>query len=338
MSRAGRERRSGMACGGKRVAGVLVLLVVTGFRRGIGVALGPLVLLVVAGCGVRGWEVTAGPASGLPFVGGGPVCVEVGERIALPEVLHESSGVAPSADGRFLWSHNDSGHTNELFALSLEGALLGRVEVTGAENVDWEDLAAGPCDDGAWCLYIADLGDNLERRRDPAIYRVREPDPGAAATEPAERFPIRLPHGPRDVEALYLLPGERLFFVTKGRNDPLELYRVPPLEAPGRPLVPERIQRLGRVSLPGMVTGAAATSDGSRVAIRSYETLEFFRPDDEGLLVPEGGGRVNLRPLREPQGEAVTFLDPESLVLTTEAGPGLQVGGMRRLHCPVPQP
>ena len=96
----------------------------------------------------------------------------------------------------------------------------------GAENVDWEEIAALPCPDGSPCLLIADTGDNLERRDDPALYRIREPaldpartrpapgprDEGVPVLEagPAERFPLRLPDGPRDVEAVLLLPGGRV--------------------------------------------------------------------------------------------------------------------------------
>lgn len=281
-------------------------------------------------------SVLSGCVPGL--VGFTPPCVPEGPLIPLPPELHESSGVVPifGEDGVF-WSHNDSGGTAELFAVSASGALLGRVRVAGAENVDWEDLAAGPCpgvEEGR-CLYIADTGDNVERRDDPALYRVREPAVGDSVTAPAQRFPLRFPHGPRDVEAIYLLPGERLFLVTKGRNHRVEVYRVPPLEAPGVPLTVERIQRLTRVSpaLPRHITGGSASEDGSLLALRSYETLEFFRPDAGGRLVRIPRGQVNLRPLREPQGEAVALLPGGRVVLTSEEGLLGELPAMAFLRC-----
>lgn len=202
--------------------------------------------------------------------------------------------------------------------------------------MDWEDLAAGPCGE-ARCLYIADVGDNEENRADPGLYRVREPAPGDAETLPAERFPIRFPDGPRDVEAIYLLPGERVFLVSKGRNHRVEVYRVPaPLGRPGPPLELERIQTLTRVSpaLPRHVTGGAATPDGALVALRTYETLVLYRPDREGRLEEVPGSRVNLRHLREPQGEAVAFLPGNRIVLTSEAGPFGEGPAIGRLTCP----
>ncbi len=282
-------------------------------------------------------------------------CIEASPAHPLPPELAESSGIVQGdpSDHRsppFFWSHNDSGHPPELFAIDAQGELLGITRVAGARNVDWEELSAGPCPAGRAgdsgdpsrpghtdrCLYIADVGDNLEQRTDPAIYRIPEPRPGDTVSAPAERFALELPDGPRDIEAVYLLPGERLFLITKGRNHPVEIYRVPPLTSPDRPLRVTRIQTLtpGPPSLPRLVTGASASEDGRWVAIRTYETLEFFTPSEEGTLAPTPQGRLNLRPLREPQGEAVAILDGGHVVLTSEAGPGLELGMMQFLHCP----
>ena len=304
-----------------------------------------VVLAVTTGCG----------ASFLP--GGGP-CRSAGPVVALPPEVPESSGVAPGIlkagehpGPGFFWTHNDSGWGPELFAVTPEGALVGQVRVQGAENVDWEDMAAAPCGDQR-CLYIADTGDNLEGRDDPAIYRIVEPHPDDSVSAPARRFPLHLPHGPRDVEAMVILPGEELLLISKGRNHPVEVYRSPGSlpEALARsgeePVVLQRVQRLtsSPTGLPRMVTGAASSPDGSRVAVRTYETLHFYRlaPDAQGgPLVPSPSGLVNLRSLREPQGEAVAFVSREPdgrslLVLTSEAGPGGTRGQMTVLSCRVP--
>ncbi len=79
--------------------------------------------------------------------------------------LRESSGVAVShRDPGVLWSINDSGNPATLFATDTLGRPLAAIAVTGAENVDWEAIAAGPCGTAGTCLYIADTGDNRERR------------------------------------------------------------------------------------------------------------------------------------------------------------------------------
>ncbi len=303
--------------------------------------------------------VAAACSSPLQVVGGS-ACEIVGDPVALPAEVPESSGVAPGVGrpgeapgSRLLWTHNDSGWPAELFGVDPAGDLTVQIRVAGAENVDWEDLAVGPCPaenpwgaEGSSCLLIADTGDNREVRDHLVLYRVPEPAPDDTATAPADAFPLLLPHGPRDIEALLLLPDDRVLLVTKGRTDPVEVYRSPaPLgaaraaAADGR-IRMERVQTLtsGPVWLPDMVTGAASTPDGRLGVVRTYQTLQFYRieMDAPEPLIPVEGGLVNLRPAREAQGEAVAFLPGNRLVLTSEAGPFGRRGQMTFLQCRLP--
>ena len=117
--------------------------------------------------------------------------------------LAEVSGIAAGiASPNVLYVHNDSGDSARFFALDKRsGDVLAEYHVPGAHNVDWEDIAVGPCSAGS-CLYIADTGDNDEKRKDTALYRAPEPRQGATSVK-AERFPVRYPHGARDAEALF---------------------------------------------------------------------------------------------------------------------------------------
>ena len=207
----------------------------------------------------------------------GPECLPIGSRVALPGDLAETSGVAVSIrDPSLVWTHNDQGYGPVLYALDREGRRQGRV-VLNTSNEDWEDIARARCDLGA-CLYIADTGDNQERRELISFYRMAEPEGSGEQNLEAERFRMRLPDGPRDIEAMYVLPTEQIFFVTKGRNHPITVYRYPsPLRSEEVVTLLE-VQRLtsGPVGRPRMVTGATATLDGGTVAIRTYQSLEFF--------------------------------------------------------------
>lgn len=240
--------------------------------------------------------------------------------MALPEVLDETSGLAVGIrDPSRIWTHNDSGHEPHIYALDAAGTLHATVEVD-QRNRDWEDMDRGRCGAGS-CLYLADTGDNQERHARVALYRLPEPD-GVDGTTGADRFLMRFPDGPRDVEAMYVLPDERIFFVTKGRNHPITLYRYPPPLRTDTVVTLEAVQVMssGPVAVPRYVTGASATLDGSTVVIRTYETLEFFRVTENDELRPLEDGRVNLRTLREPQGEAVAFLPDGRLILSSESG------------------
>ncbi len=271
-----------------------------------------------------------------PLALAGPGCAEVGPAIELTRELDETSGVAVGRrDPGVLWTHNDG--NSDLFALDRSGALLARFEIAGRLE-DWEDIEVAPCAAAGSCLYFADTGDNAERRRAVRVLRVPEPDAGAGQDveelEP-DVFPVRFPDGPRDVEALFVLPGEVVYLVTKGENHPVTVYRYPgPLHPDTVTL--EEVQQLGTgpEQLLNRVTGASASPDGTHVAVRTYQALRFYRVE-AGRLSPMEDGLVNLRSLREIQGEAVGLGPDGFAALTSEGGPLGGPPSLRLLRCRV---
>jgi hypothetical protein len=250
-------------------------------------------------------------------------CEPMGTARALPDVLRESSGVAWSRSGdRILFSHNDGGNQPSIYALNPAGEILGEIPLKAVRNRDWEDIATGECEAGD-CIYLADVGDNEEVRDGIVLYRVADLGVYDGSPQGAEAFHMVLPDGPRDMEAAFILPGEEVFFVSKGRNHAVTLYRYPPPLRVGDTVTLESVQTLtdGRLPLPQQVTGADASDDGSVVAIRSYESLNFFRFEN-GRLVPIQGGHVALRTLNEAQGEAVGLGPEGEVALTSEAALG----------------
>lgn len=287
--------------------------------------LAPLLFLV--GCGVGNGSV--------PLAEDAP-CVLAGETVELPRQLRETSGVDYS--GLFpgmLWSHNDSGWEPILHAITRQGVHDGSLRLEGVPGRDWEAMEITPCEAGS-CIWVADTGDNEEDRTNIELLRVVEVEPGQDRPVPGERFPIVLPDGPRDIEAMYILPGERIHLVTKGRNHPVTVYRYPLPLRPGVPVTLEEVQVLSP-DVPGVrdwVVGAAASDDGTVVVIRRYASLRFYTPDAEGVLVATGA-ELNLRPLQEPQGEAVAIGTGGEVVLTSEGGPLRRAPVMNWLQCGV---
>ena len=275
-------------------------------------------------------------------VGGGPGCRPSGAAVPLPPELAESSGIAVSlSHPGVLWTHTDAGSI--LFAVDAEGRVLARYRVRPRLR-DWEDLALAPCPGaGGSCLYLSDMGDNYEERTSLKILRLPEPDPTSADTLgprgtsndalQAEVFPVRLPDGPRDVEALLVLPGERILSVTKGRNDAVTVYRYP---SPLRPdtVTLEEVQRLssGPRIFPRQVTGGTVSPDKGLAVLRTYEPLRFYRVQAD-TLVPLDDGLVNLRPLHEAQGEGVGLGLDGNMVLSSESGPMRGAGSLAKLRC-----
>ena len=98
------------------------------------------------------------------------------------DLVPESSGVIPSRLARDVyWTHNDSGSEHpRVWAFRLSPAdrqrhvahHLGYVELPGASNHDWEDIAAGP----GGRIYVFDGGDNPPcKRTGKHIIRFVEP-------------------------------------------------------------------------------------------------------------------------------------------------------------------
>lgn len=249
---------------------------------------------------------------------------------ALPRELPEASGITAASRRGQVWTHNDSERPPALYRLDAHGRVAQRVVVTGVRMEDWEDVASARCAGGT-CLYLADIGDNLHTRPLGRIVRVREPAPRDTSVRADRIFYFRYPDGPTDAEALFVLPGERAFVITKGRNRAAMLYRYPgPLRADTVTLEPVRALTDGIAQFPDMVTGAAATPDGHYVAVRRYGYLELFRVR-AGALVP--GARVDLGGLGERQGEGLALHADGELVLVSERGPGGAAGTLARVRC-----
>ncbi|MCA2977344.1 MAG: hypothetical protein INH37_03585 [Myxococcaceae bacterium] len=227
----------------------------------------------------------------------------------------ELSGLVASRTQPVLYAHNDSGDSARFFALSaVDGALLQTFTVTGATNVDWEDIALGPCPMGT-CLYLGDIGDNRRARTNYAVYRVPEPLVQAGADVAAvagERLPYAFPGGARhNAEALLADPTSgRLYLLTKEDvGAPSLLFRFPAELATDSPATLELVATLP-VPASGdlQLTGADVSPCGDAVLVRLYNRLLLF-------TVPEGGGLedafaaafTEVPVAREPQGEAVAF-------------------------------
>jgi hypothetical protein len=249
--------------------------------------------------------------------------------------LTESSGVAASRrQPGVLWTLNDSGHKPWIFATDTLGRDLGTFRVTDAHNYDWEAIALGPCG-GRECLYIADTGDNEERRSEVRIYRVPEPGLPAVSptTLPAEALEVRYPDGPRDVEAAFVGGDGTVFLISKGRDGTVQAYRVPARAWTERdPVVAEAIGRLPIESsgLGNLVTDAALSPAGDRVAVRTYLAVFLFALTRRNTLLPLGVA-CDAAGL-QVQGEGISWLDDRRVVLTSEGGFGTP-GTIVALEC-----
>jgi endonuclease/exonuclease/phosphatase family metal-dependent hydrolase len=140
--------------------------------------------------------------------------------------INEASGLARSQrEAGVLWTMNDSGKPL-LYAISHDGTHLGKVELKKSDNRDWEDLASFVLD-GEPYLLIADIGDNLARRKKGTLYVAKEPRTDEDKTRVDWEIDFEYPNGPRDAESAAVdIDNERVLILSK-RDIPPALYEVP---------------------------------------------------------------------------------------------------------------
>ena len=86
---------------------------------------------------------------------------------SLPKQLQEISGLA-FIDDSTLVAHNDSGDSAQIYLMSPKASLLKTIKLTGAKNVDYEDITT----DGKGNLFLADVGNNNNNRKNLTIYKI----------------------------------------------------------------------------------------------------------------------------------------------------------------------
>jgi len=231
-----------------------------------------------------------------------PGCAIDGSLVQLQKVP-EASGVAFSQrTPGVAWTHNDS-KKPIVWALSDKGAVLGSVRVTGAEIVNWEDIAVAPCPGGS-CLYIGDIGDNHASRSSIAIYRVPEPAPNAKATDQAEVMHATYPNGPRDAEAIVVLPKGEMFVITKGEDGPSYVYKFPTRFRNGETVT---LQWIGHVeSTGGVAEEGPKTEQKHGKGSKSGKNGIHDESDKSGKPSKHAKKQKEIVPGRSKRGDRVT--------------------------------
>ena len=237
-----------------------------------------------------------------------------------PELV-ELSGLAVShKNPGVLWAINDSGNGPFIYAFAPDGTDLGRVRLQGrALNIDWEDLAIGPCGLDE-CLYIADIGDNPEARFTKYLFRIVEPevDPSAPFGHIElggwERLSYRYPDGKPDCETMAVHPNGDIYFVSKLRPGGEGGFYHWPDPVPNKLTT---LTRLGTFDLviggdPQLATGGDIHRNGDRLLVRVYDgAFEWRIPRGNPFEEVLAATQMEVPAAIEHQGESIAY-DPAS--------------------------
>lgn len=213
------------------------------------------------------------------------------QRTITDDRVVESSGLARSTyDRSTLWTHNDSGDSNRIFAVDGNGKTQAVVTVRGASARDWEDIASGPDN----MLWVADIGDNGRSRSTVTVYRFKEPKTLANTTVDAQRFDFKYPGGARDAEGIMVHPETGRLFIVSKQRDKSGVYRAP------ETLSRSSVNMLTRVAdAPEMATAASFGPNGNRYVVGTYTAAYIYKG------FGSTPSRISLPKVR--QGESLEF-------------------------------
>lgn len=221
-------------------------------------------------------------------------------------LLEEVSGLVVSH--RFpnrLYVHTDSGGETALFVLDTLGNELGKLELSGLSNRDWEDIAVGPGPNGSSYIYVAEIGDNEGKYDQIYLYRFLEPEQLQAIPSTAiDRVSLQFPGGPKDAEAFLVDPISGELFLVSKRETKNTLYRVP---VDGFQKGNALLEKLHSFDFTSSV-GADVSRDGSQILIKNYlQVFYWTRLANQSLSEALQAPPRRLPYLAEPQGEAIGF-------------------------------
>ncbi|GGK58392.1 hypothetical protein ACD591_16005 [Rufibacter glacialis] len=226
----------------------------------------------------------------------------------------ESSGLETSSDGNY-WTHPDAGNEAVLYKINQSGELLETMNVQGAKNNDWEDVARGS--DGF--LYIGDMGNNENTRQDLQILKVDEKAKKVVGTIPFKyadqtEFPPSKQNLNFDVEG-FLMHNNAFYLFTKnrGKSDWVKLYKVA-----NQTGASQTVQPLDSLQITTKITAADISPNGRHIALLGEGWVYLFEAD-----TPEGvfKGKKEQIPLgKVGQAEGLVFVNDTDMMISNEAG------------------
>ena len=247
--------------------------------------------------------------------------------------IREASGLARSQrQPGVLWTINDSGAKEVLYAIDQSGAHLGRTELKKAKNKDWEDLASFKLDGDPY-LMVADIGDNDARHKSRKLYFLKEPKAGKKDTTVDWEVTFKYPDGPRDAEAAAIdIENERVLILSK-RDIPPALYEIPMRTTDDKKVTAKWLGVVNGLPKPSrqdvefaprtkdwhwQPSGMDISQDNRAAVILTYRAVYYFlrRPGQDWFEA------LNTKPIRISLGnfrnaEAVAFADDKRTVIVT---------------------
>ena len=192
----------------------------------------------------------------------------------MPKELKENSGLAVVPGSDLIWTINDSGNKDHLYGIDIQGSIIKDLNIKGASNKDWEDLATDPLGN----IYIADIGNNNYKRDELVIYKLPNPakhEDDVRAGEIIYKYPGYDKNQPFNAEAV-IFWDDQLYIFTKSQKEKTavttKIFSVPAV--PGSyTAIPVTEIPTCEASKACMITAADISPDGNTLALLSQEKI-----------------------------------------------------------------
>lgn len=238
---------------------------------------------------------------------------QLGGVIQTPS-LNEASGLAVSRQNpSILYSHNDSGHPNWLYAIGINGENYGYFSLSGAGSRDYEDICIGPGPiEGVNYIYLADIGDNDAQYSFVIVYRFPEPDlsqitEGGTYSIPSdqiERIELTYPDGPRDAETIMIDPWTKDLYIVSKRGFRSLVYRAKYPQQVGARTEMEKLAQLPF----NWALGGDISADGKMIAIKDRTRIFYWEREQNETVIQALTKKPKTLPyVLEPQGESFAW-------------------------------
>jgi hypothetical protein len=240
------------------------------------------------------------------------------ELFSFPKELKEVSGLIFYQN--LIWTIQDQGNQNEVFALNEKGQIQHRFFLKNAQNVDWEAITK----DENGFLYIGDFGNNDNSRKDLTIYQF---DPLNQKT-PAEKitfyYPEQVDFPPKkseklfDCEAFFLHEGDFYLF-TKNRSKNFDgtilVYKIPNQKGH------HQAELLGSFKTCDsyqscVITDVAISPNGKTIAILGHDSIWLIENFDKDSFLSQPIVEYALGHFSQKEG--ICFKDDEILFVADE--------------------
>jgi hypothetical protein len=242
----------------------------------------------------------------------------------LPNNLKEVSGITFSPKEHLIWTIEDSGNKNKLFALDQNNTIVKTVLINAAENNDWEDLTS----DKNGNLYIGDFGNNDNVRKDLCILKINHSSLNKKKTIPDYvinfSYPEQVDFPPKKKELLYdceaFIEFNNFFYLfTKNRSKDFDgttlIYKIPNQAGNQKALLIGKYKTCNAFDTCA-ITGAAISPDDKKLVLLSHTKVWLFEnfPQDhftDGVL-------FELHLGTKTQKEAICFKNNDTFYVADE--------------------